>query len=223
MDDKMARYVNPEAFLDDQLTLKYRAMIPATIEQAYKAAEDLAQDQPILQVESAVANRGRLRAWATDLAIERLIKTGRWPFDYDWASFEKPTGKYLRIKLESSLMSVSLVPDHRIPPRQVKFRTNNALGNPTGDLFEQFELTPKKDEIRGLPYFVLVHGHQKPEFAHIGMPCPEKQVWTYKTPNLFHMPHLVIDELPPTEAEDQEAILTLKEELRKWQRDNNDE
>ena len=219
----MERYVKASAFLDDQIAPPLRSLIPPTLRLAYAAADELAKDQPILGVESARSNRGRLRSWACDFAFEKLIQTGRWPYDYDWAPFAQPTGKYLRIRLESSVMSISLVPDPKCPPRHVKFRANNALGNPYPFLFEEMN---QEEEIKGLPSFVLVHGHREPEFAHIGMPHPQNRAWLYVTPNLFHLPHVVEaanPNLPPVEAENKDAIVTLKDEIRKWQRDNKNE
>lgn len=207
-------------FLEDQFPEKLRTLIPPAIKKAYEAADSLALDSPILQVGSALGNSGRLRAWAADLAIERLIQTGQLPFDYDWANYAKPTGKYLRIRLESSLMSVSLVARPKKPPRKVIFRNNNALGNPQFDLFPD---TQSEVKIEGLPNFVLVHGHTKPDFAHIGMPNPNLNRWGYISSNLMSLPHQIksIDAVP-VEAADEEAVLSLKQELEKWQKDNND-
>ncbi len=86
-------------FLTDQLPLAHQSMIPTTLKTAYAAAADLAKDQPILQTPSALDNRGRLVAWAVDRAFELLIKTGKWPYDYSWEPFAKPTGRFLRIRL----------------------------------------------------------------------------------------------------------------------------
>ena len=215
------QYVNPIAFLDDQLSPELRRLIPSTIKQAYKAADDLIRDQPILEVSSAKSNHGRLRSWATDLAFERLITTGRWPFDYSWEYFEQPTGKYLQIRLGSSLMSVSLVADPKYAPRRVQFRANNALGNPAPFLFDEMN---HDYEVNGLPSFILVHGHKQPDFAHIGMPHPEKRIWLDKTGNLMRLLHdAKTEDVPPVEAEDQEAVLTLKDDILKWQRDSRNE
>lgn len=214
-------YVKPSAFLDDQLSPELRSQIPVTIRQAYKAADDLIKDQPILEVSSARSNHGRIRSWAMDLAFERLITTGCWPFDYSWEYFEKPTGKYLQIRLGSSLMSMSLVADPKYVPRRVQFRANNALGNPAPFLFDEMN---HDYEVNGLPNFILVHGHKKPDFAHIGMPHPENRTWLDKTGNLMTLLHNIKDEdVPPIEAEDQEAVLTLKDDILKWQRDKRHE
>jgi len=211
-------YIKPSIFLDDQITPAQRSLIPSSIEQAYKLADEIAAENPMLNVPSA--SQGRLRSWATDLVFQRLIESGAWPFDFDWKSFDKPTGKYLRIKLESSLMSISLVNNTKKPPRRVGFRANNALGNAQTDLFEDYT---KEKKIEGLPSFILIHGHTAPDFAHIGMPHPEYNSWKFLSSNLFTELRTMVkppqEEVAQVEAE-QEAVLTLKETLRKWQRDN---
>ena len=49
---------------------------------AYARAHPLISQEPILQVRSAENPGGRVISWACDFAVERLIKTGQWPFDY---------------------------------------------------------------------------------------------------------------------------------------------
>lgn len=212
----MPFYVEAGHFLNDQITPAQRSLIPTTLRQAYAAAEKVAKENPILDVISAQDQRGRVRSWAVDLAFEKLIKTGQWPFDYAWAWFNKPTGRYLRIRTEAATLSISLVDDPSKPPRHVKFRQNNAFGN-MQTLFPEINESLK---IEGLPGFVLAHGHKEPEFAHLGMTHPKKREWLYRTANLMKTPHAIEDDLPPVEAEDEEAILSLKQEIEKWSRDN---
>ena len=213
--DQSLSYIPPEAFLNEEFPRKYQALLPGTIKLAYEAAESLARDNPILQVGSV--QHGRLRSWATDRAIERLIKTGQLPFDYDWHDYAKPTGKYLRVRLESSIMSVSLVSNCSKPPRKVEYRSNNALGNSQAELFPE---TVEEQKITGLPYFLLVHGHKNPDFAHIGMPAPDSKTWAHISPNLMQLPHEnLTKDVPPVKAVDTEAVLSFKEDLAKWQHD----
>lgn len=203
-------------FLNDQLSAAQRSLIPTTLRQAYVAADALASDEPLLEVPSAVDNRGRIRSWAADLAFERLIKSGQWPFDYEWATFDKPTGRYLKVRLESATLSISLIEMPKKPPRLAKFRQNNAFANPPY-LFPEMN---EESHVEGVPGFVLVHGHKQLDFAHLGMAHPRKRRWLYRTPNLMKMPHAIEDDLPPVEATDEEAILTLKHEIEKWRRDS---
>jgi hypothetical protein len=213
----MADDIDVGRFLRDQLTSKQQALLPPTIRAAYKAAFDLAKDEPILEVTSALDNRGRLVSWAVDVAIERLIKTGKWPFDYRWADFAKPTGRYLQIRFSAATMSVSQVDRPKQPPRHAVFRGNAAMMN-YKFLFPEME---ERRRIDGLPAFVLIHGHQDLTFIHIGMAYPRRRQWLYKTSNLLLTPHSIESTEPPIEAQDEEAIITLKEEIAKWRRDNN--
>ncbi len=214
----MPFHVEAGHFLNDQISPAQRALIPTTLKQAYSAAEKLASEDPILDVTSAKDQRGRIRAWAVDLAFEKLIATGQWPFDCSWAWFDQPTGRYLRIRTEAATLTLSLVDDPSKPPRHVRFRQHNAIAN-APSLFPEID---EERKIEGVPGFVLAHGHKAPDFAHVGMAHPEKRRWLYRTPNLMLTPHLVADDLPPVEAEDEEAILSLKQEIERWSRDNGD-
>lgn len=216
--------VDPKAFLDDQFPRRYRALLPQSLRNAYAAVESLAKDEAILQVESARINLGHVRAWAADLAIERLLKAGQWPFDYRWASYQRPTGKWLRIHLGASTMSISQVTHEKAIPREAAYRANNVLNNmPFLGLDDSFK---EEESVRGLPHLLLVHGYQQLDFIHIGMPNPRASDfgYIYQTPNLLLEPQVIDDGLPPAEGTDaQVEVELLKEELRKWRRDNEGE
>lgn len=120
------------------------------------------------------------------------------------------------MRLGASMMSVSQVSRPKKPPRHAVFRANAAMEN-ARFLFPEMEA---ERQIAGLPGFVLIHGHQELNFAHIGMAYPSKRRWLYRTPNLLLAPHAVDNSEPPVEAVDEEAIVTLKEEIEKWRRNN---
>lgn len=212
-----------ERFLLDQFPMRHRALIPAVLRNARSAAATLAKAEPILQVQSAKDNHGRLVSWATDLGIEKLIQSGRWPVDYRWRWFTQPTGKYLEVRFSHSVMSVSQVSDATIQPRDVQFRQNLRLNNQRSFNFPEFS---NERSSSGMPAFLLVHGRtergdMESEFAHVGVPHPDhKRDWIYRTKNIMDMVQAVESELPPVEETDVEAILTIKEEIEKWQRDN---
>lgn len=212
--------VSPELFLLDQFPREYWPLVPTTLTTAYEAASALAKEEPILQVESARDNHGRLIAWAVDFAFVRLIQSGRLPFDYRWQSFAKPTGRYLEIRLPHSVVSISQVADPEKQPRSVQFRKNGRLNNePCFDLPE-FEA---EQQIKGLPHLLITHGYQKLEFAHVGVPHPtHNRGFRYLSPNLMRLPHELADDLPPAENTDTdfEALNLLKQDLEQWRRDN---
>ena len=212
-----------EQFLLDQVPSRYRALIPPILKDARSAAAILARAEPVLQVPSAEDNHGRLISWAVDLGIQKLIELGRWPVTYRWRSFARPTGRYLQIVLSHSVMSISQVGDPTIQPRDVRFRQNARLNNQPSFNLHEFDDTRK---VAGLPSFLLVHGRTvrgdlDEDFAHIGIPHPvHSQDYIYKTPNLMNLPYPVELELPPVEDTESDAVMTLKEEIEKWRRDN---
>ncbi len=210
--------VSAEHFLLDQIPQRDRAHIPTTLKTAYAAVNMLVKQEPILQVVSAAQNRGRLVSFAVDLGFERLIKTGQWNCEYRWREFAKPTGRYLEIRLSHSALSISQVSNPTKQPRNVVFRENKRLNNePFFDLAEFRE----DAEVRGLPHFLLVHGHQDLNFAYLGVPhAMHRRDWIYKTGNLMRMPHEIPVDAPPVEMTEFEDTITLKEEIEKWQRDN---
>jgi hypothetical protein len=210
--------VSAEDFLRDQVPLAARALIPTTLKTAYSAAQLIARQEPILQVPSAVDNRGRLVSWAADFAFEILLRSGQWGFDYRWRDFAHPTGRYLEIRLSHSVLSISQVSNSGKQPRNVAFRENKRLNNQPF-----FDLDEFKDErtVHGLPHFILIHGHQDLTFAHLGVPHSEfRRDWIYKTPNLMNLPHPVSSDLPPTETTEFDAAMQLKQEIEKWAEEN---
>lgn len=211
--------VGAEYFLLDQIPMRDRALIPATLKTAYAAARLLAQQEPILQVPSAMDNHGRVISWAVDLGLERLIKTRQWPVECRWRDFARPTGRYLEIRLSHSVLSVSQISNPDQQPRNVIFRENARLVN---DQFLFPEMAMPR-EVSGLPHFLLVHGYQDLSFAHVAIPHADHgRGYLYRTPNLMNMPHIVTGDEPPPEETDVAAIITLKEEIEKWQRDHSE-
>ena len=208
----------PEAFLLDQITLAQRALIPGTLKTAYEAAAMVVKDEPIFNVPSAVDNRGRIIQWSVDLAFQRLVTSGKWPFDFRWAEFERPTGRYLEILPSHCAVTISQVADPTRQPRDVKFRMNKRLSG-------QGWLTgiPKDDDAltSGIPHVLLLHGHQDLNFAHLAMPKGDHEsgFW-YRTGNLLLMPHGLGDTEAPVEYTEDEAVMTLKEEIDRWRKDN---
>jgi len=212
-------YVTAEQFLLNQIPPNHRVLFAPVFKTAYAAAETLAKAEPVLQEPTARDNRGRLVQWAVDHGFRLLIESGAWPVDFRWAWYAKPTGRYLQIRLSHSLMSISQVADPAFQPRNVVFRQNARLSNRE----PYFDLPDFNDtrEIAGLPSFLLVHGYQDLTFAHLGVPHPIRyRDYIYRTPNLLDLPHEVPSDVPPVEDTETEAIITLKEEIDKWRRDN---
>lgn len=212
--------VDPEAFLSDQIEKKLWSVFPTSIRSAYAAANLLIEEQPILQVVSAEQNRGRVVSWATDLALVRAITTGALPFDFEWRPWEKPTGRYLAIQLSHSVLSVSQVADANRQPRNVRFRENGRLNNSMLFPFEQLE---EELRVKGLPHFLLIHGYQTLDFVHLAVPHPSHRTkFSYRTPNLLDLPHAVPSDVPPVEdtEADLDEVISLKEEIEKWIKDN---
>jgi hypothetical protein len=210
--------VSAQQFLEDQISLLARSLIPTTLKSAYSAANYLISQEPILQVTSALDNGGRIRSWAIDLAFEKLLQSRQWPFDYRWREFAAPTGRYLEIRPSHSVVTISQVSNPGKQPRNVVFRENGRFNN---EPF--FDLDEFRDErtVKGTPHFILIHGHQELNFAHLAVPHSlHRRDWIYKTPNLLHMPHPVRTDVPPPESTDFEATMNLKEEIERWRNDH---
>jgi len=210
-----------EAFLRDQVPLVLRSIIPTTLKTAYEAADVVIASEPILNVTSAQDNRGRIIQWAVDLGFERLVQSRQWPFECRWRPFVKPTGRYLEILPSHSVITISQVAEPRLQPRDVRFRENKRLSN---QLWLINLPDPRDDrKTSGLPHILLVHGHQRLSFAHLGIPNENHRAgYIYRSPNLMRMPHEVPQSPTPEPVEqtDIEAVMTLKDEIDKWRRDN---
>jgi hypothetical protein len=207
--------IKAKHFVDAELPPMQRALITPALRRAYGAVEQLYQQEPLFLVESARINKGHVIAWAVDQQIERLLTSGQLPYDYRWSPFERPTGKFLQIRLPASTLSVSQLPMPTDVPRHAHFRQNRILSNaPFLDL-EGFE---DESEINGLPHLILSHGYQDLSFAHVGVLHPESQQfgWIYRTPNLLKEIHAVETEMPAEEAADAEAVVTLRDGIARW-------
>ena len=212
--------VDPETFLGDQIDRKFWSVFPTSIRSAYAAVDLLIEEQPILQVVSAEQNRGRVISWATDLALVRAITTGALPFEFEWRTWDKPTGRYLAIHLSHSVLSVSQVADPNRQPRAVRFRENGRLNNSMLFPFEELE---EELRVKGLPHFLLIHGYQNLDFVHLAVPHPNHRTkFSYRSQNLLDLPHAVSSDLPPVEntEADLDGVISLKEEIEKWIKDN---
>jgi hypothetical protein len=208
--------MNSEHFLNDQFPLLEQTLLIPALKNAYKTVDELIKSEPFLQVPSALFNHGRLKSWASDFYIEKLLKTGYLPYEYSWENFDKPTGKFLQIHLPSSKLIISQVALPKKPPRHANFRSNAAFNNQLF-LFPDMENEKKLGE----PTFLLVHGHQDLSFVHIGLPHPNQESYLFQTANLLRVPHVVNAEKALIEAVNFEPVVTLKEEIARRLRENN--
>ena len=208
-----------EAFLLDQVSTAQRSLIPTTLKTAYEAAEVAVKDEPIFNVESALDNRGRVIQWSVDFAFQRLVTSGKWPFEFRWRPYEKPTGRYLEILPSHCVITISQVANHKKQPRDVRFRMNKRV---SGQGFLKGILKEEDKDIgAGLPHVLLMHGHQKLNFAYLAIPNGDHGSGFYhKSRNLMLMPHAVADPEVAIEETDIDAVMTLKEEIDKWRKDN---
>ena len=208
-----------EAFLFDQITTAQRSLIPATLKTAYEAAGLVVKDEPIFNVPSAVDNRGRVIQWSVDLAFQRLVTSGKWPFEYRWRQYERPTGRYLEILPSHCSLTISQVADPTKQPRDVKFRMNKRLSGQ--GWLAGIPKTDDEAQSAGLPHVLLLHGHQDLNFAHLAMPKGDHQSgFHYRSGNLLLMPYVVAEPETPIENTEFEAVMTLKDEIDKWRKDH---
>lgn len=209
-----------QAFLRDQIPRAKQSIIPTTLKNAYDAVELLVRNEPILNVQSAKDNRGRIVQFAVDLAFQKLVESGQFGRDYRWRWFERPTGRYLEILFSHSALTISQVADPEKQPRDVGFRRNKRLASQ----ITMKEIIREVEETSGIPHILLLHGHQKLDFAHLAIPDPLHWFgFQHRTANLMLMAHAVPEAEVPMENTDVEAVMTIKEEIDKWRRDHSSE
>lgn len=206
-------------YIEQEVPLLDRVIFPQVAAAAYKAVEDLVSETPFLQCPPAVLARGHLNAWAMDFGFSQLIESGRWKVEgYDWAWFNRPTGKYLRIFTKKSIMTISQLPDTSHQPRQADFRENDGY-----DPQAKLALFPDEKDLTSIkrPHLLLVHGYHKLDFIHVAMPNPNKQpVWLGLSKNILEEMHEIDTLLMPTEGPAVAPTITIKEHLKKEIRDN---
>ena len=195
-----------------------RAIIPTTLKNSYAAAKLVIANDPMFNIPSAVPQHGRIIQLAVDYAFEKLVLNGQLGRDRRWRYFEKPTGQYLEILFSHSALTISQVADPAKQPRDVGFRRNKRLASQITMDFMGDEPT----DTTGLPHVLLLHGHQSLEFAHLAIPDPMHWLgFQHKSSNLMLMAHAVPEPEVAMEETDIEAVMTLKEEIDRWMRDNN--
>lgn len=208
-----------EAFLLDQIPIVQRAIIPTALKNAYAAATLIIDSEPIFNIPSAMQQHGRIIQIAVDFAFEKLVVSGQLGRDRHWRYFVQPTGRYLEILFSHSALTISQVSDPAKQPRDVGFRRNKRLAS-------QITMAFMRDEpadTTGLPHILLLHGHQSLDFAHLAIPEPQHWLgFQHKSPNLMLMAHAVPEQEVPMEDTDIEAVMTLKDEIDRWRRDNED-
>jgi hypothetical protein len=167
-------------FVDSEFPREHRVKIPGALETAYAAVDALYRNEPLFSVTSAQYGKGHVVAWGVDLQIERLITSGLLPYDYRWVPFEKPTGRFLQMRLPASPLSVSQLQHKKALPRPAEFRHNRILNNQFWLDLPEFE---DEKRISGLPHLILSHGYQSLSFAQVGLlnRLGRRLVWTYRT------------------------------------------
>lgn len=209
-----------EIFLSDQLPQPIRNSIPTTLRNAYKAADAYINETPFLHVKSAKDNRGRIISWAVDHAFETLVESGQWGnATCQWNQFNSPTGHYLEIVLGHSVLTISQIKNPNRQPRDARFRQNKRFNN---QLCLNFENHKKNLTIDGRPHILLLHGYQSLSFSYLAVPNEDHQLgYVYKTPNLMLQSHQRHDgDVVPAEDTNTEAVMTLKEDINRWEKNS---
>lgn len=215
--------VNPRHFVDDQFPQQYRHLIPTTLKTAYRAAEDIIADNPILSMAEMRGERGRLISYAVDFGFNRLVESGALPFDKSWEWFARPTGRYLALRPSHSIVTISQINDPTKQPRSVSFRKNACVNNAPFFDFAEFAA---EMEVSGEPHILITHGYQNLTFSHLCMPDPDHaKGYRYRSENLLNLPHEIKPEGPPPEDTDidLENLNLLKDDIERYRRDNGDD
>ncbi|KXJ59110.1 MAG: hypothetical protein AXW12_18780 [Thalassospira sp. Nap_22] len=209
-----------ESFIKDQFPAASWPVVPRVLKQAYAAADSLIKDSPILNVQSAQDNRGRIISYAVDLGFERAVASSAIECDCRWVEFERPTGRYLQLRFAHSTASISQVSQATRQPRNVCFRENARLKNQFDLDFLEFREEKMRAEE---PHFLIIHGYQELTFAHLGLPsATSKASYEWRSNNLLDVPHEIVAEGPSFEDTDFDfnEVDLLKEGIERWRRDN---
>jgi hypothetical protein len=198
-----------ELFLDEQLPHKHQALVVPALRSAYESVEALIAETDFLQISSA--QPGHLRAWAADLAVKRLIETGKWPYDFDWQPFKRDTGNWLRVRLPESVMSVHQLAEASNTPRKAEYRSNGFFNNQ--GVLELPELVEER-RLDGLPHLVLTHGHNDLSFIHIGLPSTDGRGYIARSQNLLKHLHVVETGVAPPEGVGVEPDVKLRKKSK---------
>lgn len=202
---KGALTMNPEKFFFEQISEDRLLLLPTIFRTAYACVDLLVKTEPFLQTPAAKYQIGRLKSMAAEYAMQKLIDSQQWPYSYEWLSYHRQTGKYLRIKLNNSFVIITQMAPSSQFPRLAIYRENAAFDS---QMFFEF----MKEPVSGNPTFHLVHGHQNLTHIYFGLPHPTENHYIFKTNNILTYPSLI---KTPVEEIDLAAVITLKEEIMK--------
>ena len=208
-----------ETFIQQEVPVDVRALFPQRFQSAYDAVDALTREYRFLQTPTAKYTKGHLIALAVEHGLQALIDSGKWSVrDYSYVSYTKPTGKYLRIETQNSIVTISQLQQRRRQPRKATFRQNAKFNNAPFLNFIEF---PGPLEEGTVPHLIIGHGYQTLTFVQVGIPHPEhKHEWLALTRNAFDELREVTSDLVPEEAPNVEATLELKEAVKKRIQDN---
>lgn len=213
--------VTAKDYVESEFPIRERIKLPPAFEAAYNAVDKLYRDDPLFEVTSAQFGKGHVVSWAVDLQIERMIKGGQLAYDYRWVPFEKPTGRFLQLRLAASTLSICQLPQATAIPRPADYRSNRILNNQLWLDLPEFE---EEKRVTGLPHLILSHGCQALTFVQVGLlnRYQSQLYWSYRTPNMMKLPRAVTPDIPPAEAPDIEievSLRELKEEIIRFVKD----
>jgi hypothetical protein len=198
---------NPaEEFVDEEIPLSLRRLIPAALRRAYSAADLTIERHAYLATPGGQYQRGDLIMLATSFEFEQLVKSGSLPFGGEWEFFARPTGKHFIMLTNRARITTNQIEDPRKKPRFAIHRENYSELNEK-DLFEEInqERERLRDEIehdKERRLIHILHGYQELTFAHLAYPHPEENRHIFRSTNLMRIPHEIsVDPgLPPPEG-----------------------
>lgn len=195
--------------IEAEYPLTLRAVVPGICKRAYGVVDALAKENLLLQ--SPGVQLGHLRAWAVEFALQQAIDAGEFRVaGYEWVAYEKNTGHFLRVHTEGAVLTTSQLVDPMRRPRRASHRQNASFNNQ--QCLPGFE----PEQAAGNPHLILIHGYQNLNFIHFAMPNPDEAdvPWLGMSRNLLSEMYLVTNELAPVEAQNVEAVLSIKDALK---------
>lgn len=200
---------NPaEDLANEQFPTSCRQLVPAALRRSYAAADHAREVIPWLRSPSGDYLRGDLIRIAAEAEFERLVRTGRLPFDGRWEPYKRPTGKHFVMFSEKLRITINQVPLAGTMPRHAEFRFDFGMPN-TAFLFDEWNTELARNSDR--KHLLLLHGYQQLEFANLAMPNVLSKKIAWQSVNLLTIPHEIegAQTTPaegPTDSPDPEAL-----------------
>lgn len=167
------KYVNPEAFINNEIGVKSQKKLLKAISDAYKDSVRIIEKHESLNWLGGKEILPYIRRALIEYEIMKLCENNLLPYDYRMSPNKIDNCHHLELRTENCILTISHINRREALPRKAIFRKNLNIFN------NQISLWDEEYELDGPYHLILTHGvkGKHPEFIYIGMPDCNERKW----------------------------------------------